>query len=154
MFRDQLGARRLGAARICQNISRHLVHHFTPDRTTGTNSYRPLIYCWRGGQRYRIPLPPSPHRTRGHHSVGRWIAHWRFCLIGATFHKLLQMPIAKRHPRLLLQKLFSLFRCGQPPSTIMGNLFCPTLMCYVCISFFEFDIFYKYFYDILPRSNW
>ena len=40
-------ARKLGAAIICRNISRHMENHFKekPPR------YAPLVYCWRGGQR-------------------------------------------------------------------------------------------------------
>lgn len=42
-------ARRRGAALIARNIGRHL------ERTLSTRlkTYRPLIYCWRGGQRSR-----------------------------------------------------------------------------------------------------
>ncbi len=40
-------ARRLGAAMVSANIARHFSSHFAAkDR-----EYRPLIYCWRGGQR-------------------------------------------------------------------------------------------------------
>ncbi len=40
-------ARKLGAALVSRNIARHLETHFAAkDR-----SYRPLVYCWRGGQR-------------------------------------------------------------------------------------------------------
>ena len=40
-------ARRLGAALISKNIARHLQERFY-DRP---KSWKPLIYCWRGGQR-------------------------------------------------------------------------------------------------------
>ncbi|NJL82854.1 MAG: tRNA 2-selenouridine(34) synthase MnmH [Chloroflexaceae bacterium] len=40
-------ARKLGAALVSQNISRHLTQHFHPH----DKQYLPLIYCWRGGQR-------------------------------------------------------------------------------------------------------
>lgn len=40
-------ARRLGAAYVAQNIARHLTEKFH-DRP---KNWRPLIYCWRGGQR-------------------------------------------------------------------------------------------------------
>ena len=40
-------ARKLGAALVSANISRHLRDHFTDKG----KDYRPLIYCWRGGQR-------------------------------------------------------------------------------------------------------
>jgi len=40
-------ARRSGAALITSNISRHLTNHFADK----PKSYRPMIYCWRGGQR-------------------------------------------------------------------------------------------------------
>jgi tRNA 2-selenouridine synthase len=40
-------ARKLGAALVSCNIARHLEAHFAgKDR-----GYRPLVYCWRGGQR-------------------------------------------------------------------------------------------------------
>lgn len=40
-------ARRIGAAHVARNIARHLEMALT-DRPA---SFRPLIYCWRGGQR-------------------------------------------------------------------------------------------------------
>jgi tRNA 2-selenouridine synthase len=40
-------ARRLGGALVAENIARHLHTHFM-DRP---RSWRPLVYCWRGGQR-------------------------------------------------------------------------------------------------------
>lgn len=40
-------ARKLGAAIASANIARHLQTHFV-DKPA---SYRPLVYCWRGGQR-------------------------------------------------------------------------------------------------------
>lgn len=40
-------ARKQGAARVSANIARHLTQHFA-DKPKG---YRPLLYCWRGGQR-------------------------------------------------------------------------------------------------------
>ncbi|MCJ2543705.1 tRNA 2-selenouridine(34) synthase MnmH [Thermostichus vulcanus] len=44
---DPFTARKRGASLVAQNISRHLQTHFADkDR-----DYRPLIYCWRGGQR-------------------------------------------------------------------------------------------------------
>jgi len=40
-------AKKVGAALVSKNISRHLTEHFAnKDR-----DYSPLIYCWRGGQR-------------------------------------------------------------------------------------------------------
>ncbi len=44
---DPFTARKRGASLVAQNISRHLQTYFADkDR-----DYRPLIYCWRGGQR-------------------------------------------------------------------------------------------------------
>ncbi len=40
-------ARKVGAALVTQNASRHLATHFA----TQDKNYHPLIYCWRGGQR-------------------------------------------------------------------------------------------------------
>jgi tRNA 2-selenouridine synthase len=40
-------ARKLGAALVSRNISRHLEEHFAAK----DKDYRPLVYCWRGGQR-------------------------------------------------------------------------------------------------------
>src|SRR6185436_4475150 len=40
-------ARRLGAALVARNIARHLENALS-DRPGG---FRPLVYCWRGGQR-------------------------------------------------------------------------------------------------------
>lgn len=40
-------AKKLGAALVSRNIARHLETHFA-DKPRG---YRPLVYCWRGGNR-------------------------------------------------------------------------------------------------------
>lgn len=40
-------ARKVGAALVSRNIARHLDEHFAGR----PNTYRPLVYCWRGGQR-------------------------------------------------------------------------------------------------------
>lgn len=40
-------ARKKGAALVAKNISQHLIDHFE----SKDKNYRPLIYCWRGGQR-------------------------------------------------------------------------------------------------------
>lgn len=40
-------ARKIGAALVARNIARHLEEHFA-DRP---REWRPLVYCWRGGQR-------------------------------------------------------------------------------------------------------
>ena len=45
--RSKFEARKQGAALISQNISQHLRHYFADK----SSSYKPLIYCWRGGQR-------------------------------------------------------------------------------------------------------
>ncbi|MDY0012681.1 MAG: tRNA 2-selenouridine(34) synthase MnmH [Rhodocyclaceae bacterium] len=40
-------ARRLGGALVAENIARHLLTHFQDK----PKNWRPLVYCWRGGQR-------------------------------------------------------------------------------------------------------
>jgi tRNA 2-selenouridine synthase len=40
-------ARKVGAALVSRNIARHLDEHFADK----PKDYRPLLYCWRGGQR-------------------------------------------------------------------------------------------------------
>lgn len=40
-------ARKIGAALVSANIGRHLENHFRDK----PKDYRPLVYCWRGGQR-------------------------------------------------------------------------------------------------------
>ncbi|MBY0460354.1 MAG: tRNA 2-selenouridine(34) synthase MnmH, partial [Gemmataceae bacterium] len=40
-------ARKVGAALVSANIARHLREHLADKR----KDYRPLVYCWRGGQR-------------------------------------------------------------------------------------------------------
>lgn len=40
-------ARKKGAAIVAKNISQHLIDHFE----SKDKNYRPLVYCWRGGQR-------------------------------------------------------------------------------------------------------
>lgn len=44
---DAFAARKLGAALVANNIAGHVREHFAP---LGRD-YRPLVYCWRGGQR-------------------------------------------------------------------------------------------------------
>lgn len=43
-------ARKIGAAYVMANISRHLSGHFAAKE----KDYTPLVYCWRGGQRSRV----------------------------------------------------------------------------------------------------
>ena len=40
-------AKKVGAALVSRNIAQHLEHHFADK----PKSYRPLVYCWRGGSR-------------------------------------------------------------------------------------------------------
>lgn len=40
-------ARKLGAAMVAENIAKHLYAHFQDK----PKNWRPLVYCWRGGQR-------------------------------------------------------------------------------------------------------
>ncbi len=40
-------ARRVGAVLVARNIARHIEQHFSEQ----PKSWRPLVYCWRGGQR-------------------------------------------------------------------------------------------------------
>ncbi len=40
-------ARKKGAALVAKNLSQHLIDHFE----SKDKNYRPLVYCWRGGQR-------------------------------------------------------------------------------------------------------
>jgi len=47
--KDRMAGRKLGAALITANISQHILEHFT----SKAGNYRPLVYCWRGGQRSR-----------------------------------------------------------------------------------------------------
>lgn len=50
---DKFTARKLSAAIISANISHHLQNYFI----SKTESYSPLLYCWRGGQRsYSLSL--------------------------------------------------------------------------------------------------
>lgn len=44
---NPFNARKIGAALVAKNISQHLQQHFI----NKDKDYRPLIYCWRGGQR-------------------------------------------------------------------------------------------------------
>lgn len=44
---NPFNARKIGAALVAKNISQHLQQHFV----NKDKDYRPLIYCWRGGQR-------------------------------------------------------------------------------------------------------
>ncbi len=40
-------AKKIGAARVARNVARHLETHFLSQE----KGYRPLVYCWRGGNR-------------------------------------------------------------------------------------------------------
>jgi tRNA 2-selenouridine synthase len=44
---NPFAARKLGAGLVSANIGRHLAAHFADKG----KAYRPLVYCWRGGQR-------------------------------------------------------------------------------------------------------
>jgi len=46
---DKLQGRKVGAALIAKNISNHILEHFKDKEL----DYKPLVYCWRGGQRSR-----------------------------------------------------------------------------------------------------
>jgi tRNA 2-selenouridine synthase len=55
-------ARKLGGAVVSRNIARHLTDHFADK----PKEYRPLLYCWRGGQRsgsFAIVLSQIGFRT-------------------------------------------------------------------------------------------
>ena len=45
--KDRMAGRRLGAALISRNISQHILNHLGDK----PGNFKPLIYCWRGGQR-------------------------------------------------------------------------------------------------------
>ena len=45
--RSPFAARKKGAALVASNLSQHLIDHFE----SKNKNYRPLVYCWRGGQR-------------------------------------------------------------------------------------------------------
>lgn len=48
LYRDRpFEARKRGAAKVSVNIGRHVAAHFADK----PRDYRPLVYCWRGGQR-------------------------------------------------------------------------------------------------------
>ena len=47
--RDKMAGRKLGAALISRNISQHILDHLGDK----AGNWRPLVYCWRGGQRSR-----------------------------------------------------------------------------------------------------
>jgi len=47
--KDKMTGRKIGAAKITRNISDHILNHFK-DKDM---HYKPLVYCWRGGQRSR-----------------------------------------------------------------------------------------------------
>ena len=44
---DRFRARKIGAAMVSRNAARHLETHLAGK----PGAYRPLVYCWRGGQR-------------------------------------------------------------------------------------------------------
>ena len=47
--RDKMAGRKLGAGLISKNISQHILTYLGDK----PGNWRPLIYCWRGGQRSR-----------------------------------------------------------------------------------------------------
>ena len=91
---DKFRARRLGAALVARNVARHLEGALA-DRPGG---WRPLLYCWRGGQRsgamatvlsqvgWRVSLLRGGYRTYRRGVVARLYgagegARWRFVLV-------------------------------------------------------------------------
>lgn len=71
-------ARRLGAALIARNVADHLERYFADQ----PGSFRPLVYCWRGGQRSEAMatiLSQVGWRTAklsgGWRTYRRWVQH-------------------------------------------------------------------------------
>ena len=46
---DSFMARKIGAGMVAENIAKHMANYFIDKPQT----YVPLVYCWRGGQRSR-----------------------------------------------------------------------------------------------------
>ena len=49
LCRDKMAGRKLGADLISRNISQHIMDQLGDK----PGNWRPLVYCWRGGQRSR-----------------------------------------------------------------------------------------------------
>ncbi|MDX5361705.1 MAG: tRNA 2-selenouridine(34) synthase MnmH [Alphaproteobacteria bacterium] len=86
-------ARKLGAAIISRNIAAHIESHFAEK----DGGYRPLVYCWRGGQRsgsmatilaaigWRVSVLDGGYRRYRRHVTKRLYEDrpgWRFRVIG------------------------------------------------------------------------
>jgi tRNA 2-selenouridine synthase len=82
-------ARRMGAALVARNAARHL-EGYLADKPAG---YRPLVYCWRGGQRsgsFALILGQIGWQVRV--LEGGWRA-WRRLVVQALYDRPFPVPV-------------------------------------------------------------
>ncbi|MBI5781819.1 MAG: tRNA 2-selenouridine(34) synthase MnmH [Rhodocyclales bacterium] len=102
--RSAFEARRLGAAWVARNLARHLqerLQHYPP-------SWRPLVYCWRGGQRsgafvtwLRMIGWQAAQLAGGYKSYRRWVLERLVDLPGRFSWRVLAGPTGSGKTRVL-----------------------------------------------------
>lgn len=135
-------AKKFGAAIISQNIARHIREHYAGYE----KSYRPLLYCWRGGLRstslatvmaqigWKTTILKGGYKTYRHHVLAEWQtvpSRYTFQIIaGATGtgkskylrqlasegHQILDLERLARHRGSLLG-----FEGDQPPQRLFES---------------------------------
>ncbi|WP_083961909.1 tRNA 2-selenouridine(34) synthase MnmH [Tepidiphilus margaritifer] len=102
--RSAFEARRLGAAWVAKNLARHLqerLQQYPP-------SWRPLVYCWRGGQRsaafvtwLRLIGWPAAQLAGGYKTYRRWVLERLVDLPGHFAWRVLAGPTGSGKTRVL-----------------------------------------------------
>ncbi|WP_142804644.1 tRNA 2-selenouridine(34) synthase MnmH [Tepidiphilus sp. J10] len=102
--RSAFEARRLGAAWVAKNLARHLqerLQQYPP-------SWRPLVYCWRGGQRsgafvtwLRLIGWPAAQLAGGYKTYRRWVLERLVDLPGRFAWRVLAGPTGSGKTRVL-----------------------------------------------------
>lgn len=102
--RSAFEARRLGAAWVAKNLARHLqerLQQYPP-------SWRPLVYCWRGGQRsaafvtwLRMIGWPAAQLAGGYKTYRRWVLERLIDLPGRFAWRVLAGPTGSGKTRVL-----------------------------------------------------
>lgn len=102
--RSAFEARRLGAAWVAKNLARHLqerLQQYPP-------SWRPLVYCWRGGQRsaafvtwLRMIGWPAAQLAGGYKTYRRWVLERLIDLPGRFPWRVLAGPTGSGKTRVL-----------------------------------------------------
>lgn len=108
-------ARKVGAAKVAQNISQHLTEHLA----SKARDYRPLVYCWRGGQRsnsmatvmaqvgWQVTVLQGGYKTYRTYvrtqlqQVPEKFTYWVLCGLTGTGKTLILQHLAQREAQVL-----------------------------------------------------